>query len=351
MVTVRKYYRSLVERIRGPRRRPVVADLDLAEQSFRHIWRYVKFTSSVEYPPDRKRPNLIVLQMGKVASLALQQALHEGGVNAFHCHLLSSAHQQAAVAHLLTSELTFGLASHGLRLHIHNASLGMLVRWYRKHKRYHGHKLKVVTLTRDPTTRYKSSFVQRRDSVLPKILEWQRARLGGAADASIDQAKIVQDFVLEVASIIAAGEVENSEHCVALARERWPHHPVFAEEVRHWVQPLKWFDTEIAAIFGIDVLTAPELRERGWVVLQNDWVEVLALQYEQLNTLVPEIAEFAGLAALNLRERNVTRQKPGAFQLQAAMDAAIGMATGQACVRALRESAYARACGYDQPIG
>jgi hypothetical protein len=345
-----KYYRRFVELIRSPKHRRAATDLDPAERSFRHIWRYVKFTSSVEYPPDRKRPNLLVLQMGKVASLAIQQALNEGGINAFHCHALSPARQQSTIAHLLNSDLTFGLASHGLRLHIHNASLGMLTRWYQKHKQHGGHKLKVVTLTRDPIAYYKSSFVQRRDSVLPKLFEWQRARLGVAADASVDQAKTVQDFVLELAWIIVAAGAENSERCLALAHERWPRHPVVVEEVIYWLRPLKWFDTEIAAIFGLNVLAAPELREHGWVVLQNDWVEVLALQFEELNVLVPKIAEFAGLAALNLGKRNVTEKKPGASQLQAAMDAAIDTATGRACVRALRASAYARACGYDQPV-
>src|SRR3990170_7606796 len=137
-------YRGLIGLIRGRRGKPVAkADLDPAERSFRHIWRYVKFTSSMRHPPNRKRPNLLVLQMGKVASLAIHQALNEAGINAFHSHHLSLGHQSGALTRLLRNDFTFDLASHQLQYHIHNIALGMLVRWYQTHKRYGGQKLKV----------------------------------------------------------------------------------------------------------------------------------------------------------------------------------------------------------------
>jgi hypothetical protein len=344
-----KLYRGLIgSRAGQPKPRPE-ADLDPAERSFRHIWRYVKFTSGVDYPPERKRPNLLVLQMGKVASLAIQNALYHGGVNAFHCHELSLARQQATIANLLQSELTYGLASHELRLHIHNASLAMLVRWYQQNKRYRGRKIKVVTLTRDPVSHYKSWFIQRLHVALPKVCGWQRARMGAAVDAAVDQPQAVQDIVLEAASIIVAAGASDRAACEALARERWPLHPVVMEEVWHWLRPLTWFDTEILDLFGLDALAGPELRERGWIVMENDWAEILALRFEQLGALVPKIAEFAGLQSLTLRERNVTERKAGAAQFLAAMQAAIDTPTGQACVEALRASPYARACRYDQP--
>lgn len=337
--------------IRSPRPRARALDLDLAERSFRHIWRYLKFSGSAKNRPDRKKPNVLVLQMGKVASLSIHQALNESGLNSFHCHSVSLGRQQDMLTYLLKGDLSFRLTSHELRLHIHCVSLGMLVRWYREHKRYKHHRLKVITLTRDPTSYYKSSLVQRRDAVLPRIAAWHRSLHRGAAEAEVDQAKIVQDFVQELASIIAVVSAEDSEKCMALACERWPDHAVVAQEVEHWLRPLGWFNEEITEIFGLDVLAEPDLRERGWVVLQNDWVEVLALRFEQLNALVPKIAEFAGLQVLNLPQRNVTEKKSGALTLQTAMNAAIATPTGQACVHVLRASAYARACGYDRPIG
>lgn len=122
-----------------------------------------------------------------------------------------------------------------------------------------------------------------------------------------------------------------------------------AQEVKACLRPLTWFDTEITGIFGLDILASPELRRCGWVVLENDWVEILALRFEQLNALVPKIAEFVGRPKLSLGQRNVTSYKPGAWTCKAAMEAAFATPIGRAYVRQLRGSAYARACGYDQP--
>jgi hypothetical protein len=342
--------RRLVGRLLGRREQRVAApELSEAERSFRHIWRYLIATGSAVRPRDRNRPNVLVLQMGKVASLAIRQALDEGGVNAFHTHSLSQASQERLFGHLLTSEFTFRLSSHDLRYHVQNVALHMLVRWYQTHRRYGGQRLKVVTLTRDPVTFYISSFIQRRVFVLPDVRAWQRARLAAAAGAELDDAQAVQDFAAELASIIAIAGVDKSDAPVEIAHNRWPDHPVVAQEVKTCLRPLTWFDTEITGIFGLDVLASPELRQRGWVVLENDWVEILALRFEQLSSLVPKIADFAGVPQLSLGERNVTSHKAGASIYKSAIQAAFETPTGQAYIRSLRASAYARACGYDQP--
>ena len=160
----------------------------------------------------------------------------------------------------------------------------MLVRWYQTHRRYREQRLRVITLTRDPVTFYISSFIQRRVSVLPDVRAWQRARLGAAAGAELDDAQAVQDFAAELASIIATAGVDKGDAPVEIAHNRWPDHPVVAQEVKTCLRPLTWFDTELTGIFGLDVLASPELRQRGWVVLENDWVEIFALRFEQLSS-------------------------------------------------------------------
>lgn len=324
-------------------------ELDDVERSFRHIWRFLTVTSSARHPPKRKRPNVLVLQMGKVASLAIHQALSEtGAVNAFHSHSLSPSSQEQTLRHLLTGEFTH-LLSRGLRYHVQNVALGMLVRWYQAHGPYRGQKLKLITLTRDPVTHYVSNFIQRKETLLPEIAAWQRARLEGGERP--DEAQAVRDFAFELASIVAEAGIVERDAPAKLARARWPGHPVVAREVTSCLRPVTWLDAEIAATIGLDVLAEPELRRRGWVVLQNDWAEVLALRFEQLSSLTPKIAAFAGVPELTLPQRNVTSRKTGASALKAAIHAALVTPIGQAYVRTVRGSAYARACGYDEPAG
>jgi hypothetical protein len=344
------HYRRLARLFLGRERdRGTLEELDDVERSFRHIWRFLMVTSSQTHPPKRKRPNVLVAQMGKVASISIQLALSESGaVNAFHSHNLALGSQEQTLRHMLTSEFTYRL-SRELRYHVQNVALGMLVRWYQAHGPYQGKRLKLITLTRDPVTHYISSFIQRRKELVPKIAAWRRARPG--ADEQPDELQAVRDFVLELASIIADAGVEASEAPAALARARWPGQPFVAQEASSCLRSLTWLDAELRPTFGLDVLAEPELRRRGWVILQNDWAEVLALRFEQLASLTPKIAEFAGMGDLVLPRANVTSGKPGAAAYKAAILGALDTPVGQAYVRAVRGSGYARACGYDESAG
>lgn len=342
------HYRRLARLLLGRGEdRDQFENLDDVERSFRHIWRFLMVTSSQSHPPKRKRPNVLVAQMGKVASIAIQLALSESGtVNAFHSHNLALGSQGQTLRHLLTADFTHRL-SRELRYHVQNVALGMLVRWYQTHGPYQGKRLKVITLTRDPVTHHISSLIQRRKQLLPRIEAWRRARPGAGEQA--DDLQALRDFVLELASIIADAGVEACEAPMALARARWPGQPFVAQEAGSCLRSLTWLDAEIKPTFGLDVLAGPELHQRGWVILQNDWAEVLALRFEQLASLTPRIAEFVGMRDLVLPRANVSSGKPGASACKAAILEALDTPIGQAYVRAVRGSAYARACGYDEP--
>jgi hypothetical protein len=327
---------------------------DEVERSFRHIWHHLIHISEERYSLKRRRPNALVLHMGKVASFSIRAALCERKINAFHSHRLSPMRQHHALSHLLEGNLTFRLVAHELRGHIKDIALHAMTRWYQRHKRYEGHKLKVITLTRDPVTRYPSSFVHRCDSSRPDMLAWHRARLSLRPEDPVDEAQVIPSFLMELASIIVEGRPSAGAaacgRCVALARERWPEHPVVAAEVGDWLAPLTWFDVEITPMFGLEMLASSELRERGWTERSNDWVDILALKFEELPSLVPEIQRFFDLAELTLPRENVTNAKRSAAKIASAMGAVLDTPMGQACARELRASPYARACGYDRTI-
>ena len=326
--------------------------LDDAERTFRYIWRHLVHATDRKYPLKRRRPNAIVLQMGKVGSTSIRAGLCARGINAFHSHRLSPAMQQRALGHVLENDLTVRLVSRDLRKHIQNVALHALARWYEQHKRYEGHKLSVVTLTRDPVTRYPSGFVYRWSAVRDRIAAWHRFRSGAPADGPLQEAAMLQDLIAEVTAIVAEGRPcggqAEVDRCFALAQERWPNHPVIASELAHMLAPLTWFDHEISGVFGLDMLAAAELRERGWAERSNDWVDIQVLRFEDLASLVPQLARFVGLADLTLPRKNVTAVKPGAADVANAWKAVLATPTGQACARELRTSAYGRACGYER---
>jgi hypothetical protein len=331
-------------------RRSSKPELDETERTYRHIWRHVVRSSERIFPLQRGRPTVLLLQMAKVASTSMRSALSRHGINVLHRHALSPARQQASLSHLLTATPTSALVRVDLRSHFHDVAAHALVRWYRDHKQYNGHRLKVITLTRDPVTHYPSAFIHRRANAMPAIRNWHRATRP-AAEHSAEEAEILAAFLKELAGIVAEGQpsagAPGCARCRALAEERWPKHPVVAGELAALLSPLTWFDREITPLLGMDVLAAPALQEHGWAVCSNDWVDVLILKFEQLPSLVPQIQRFCGLSELALPRRNVTGTKAGAAGIAAAMRSLLESPEGRTCVRELRTSPYGHACGYD----
>src|SRR4029079_5700325 len=143
-----------------------------------------------------------------------------------HCHGVSATRQERDLSRLRRADLTVDLVSHRLPQHMRYVCLHMLVRWYQRHKRHHGHKLKVITLTRDPVNRYASNLMQHRSVARSQIISWQRARLGRGVKTSIEETQAIHDFVVELASIIVAAHaskgVEACLACEALPAEGGP---------------------------------------------------------------------------------------------------------------------------------
>ena len=56
---------------------------------FEHLWRTAAAASPHGARFSIHQPNVLLFQMGKVASSALEVALIDRGINCFHCHILA----------------------------------------------------------------------------------------------------------------------------------------------------------------------------------------------------------------------------------------------------------------------
>jgi hypothetical protein len=72
----------------------------------------------------------------------------------------------------------------------------------------------------------------------------------------------------------------------------------------------EWFDGELKAVFGVDIYRYPFDREKGYQVIRQGNVEVLAMKYEKLNELEGVIGEFVGAPHFRLASENVGNDKP-----------------------------------------
>ena len=241
--------------------RPANPEIEERELCYDRIWEQMLRTGATGHRSDLKRPNVLVLQMAKVASTSIKSALNKRKINALQCHGLSAARQEHDLARLRRADVTAKLVKRRLNQHLRYVCLHMLVRWYETYHVRHGRKLKVITLTRDPVDRFASNLMQHRSTVLPKIVAWQRERLGKEEAAAIDELQAVHDLVIELASVIVAGRPSTGSKgcsaCEELARERWPEHFIVEDQINEWLRPLTWFETEIEQVFGLDILAPP----------------------------------------------------------------------------------------------
>ena len=81
-------------------------DINERELCFDRIWEQLIRTGATRHRSDLKRPNVLVLQMAKVASTSIRSALNRRKINAFHCHGLSAARQERDLNRLRRTDLT-----------------------------------------------------------------------------------------------------------------------------------------------------------------------------------------------------------------------------------------------------
>lgn len=76
-----------------------------------------------------------------------------------------------------------------------------------------------------------------------------------------------------------------------------------------WNDEFEWFDEQIKRHLGVDVFQYPFDRERGYVVIKQENVELFLFKVEKMEALLSEIAAFLGSKELPVVNANVAEQK------------------------------------------
>jgi len=70
------------------------------------------------------------------------------------------------------------------------------------------------------------------------------------------------------------------------------------------IDEFDWFDNELKTVFGVDIYAHPFDREKGYSIIKQGNVEVLAMKMEKLNSLESVIGEFIGVPQFKLVNAN-----------------------------------------------
>jgi hypothetical protein len=314
------------------------------------IWRYLPGTGRPRKTP-RSAPDVLILQIGKVASLALQDAVNRYGFNAMHSHAVSPQSQHQQLDFVLAMQPNPWSAYSMMDVLVQATALHQLLKWYQRHKTRDGHRLKVITLTREPVAWYCSAFIQIWTHTAPGIADWWRRRLNLPDDATVDPVEALRQLLAEAVPLVAAARPSlgcDAARAEANRRAAMDGNMIVPYEVDRLIRPLDWFANEIQPQFGFDVLAAPALANGGVVRMENEFSELLALRYEDITINMPEIGRFLGVADFTIDRRNVTEDKSAATEIMPVLKGAFATPEGRVLAHELRHSPYGKACGYDR---
>lgn len=200
---------------------------------------------------------VLVYQMGKVASKSIAVSLSRvAGIRVFHFHLLSPENYPEAerLQRTLTGYLDVSYLIEPSRI-VFNG----LVRA--------GHKLKIISLVREPIARNISAFFQNLDLLCRTNL----------AHTKISLEELMRRF-----------------------KESNFHH-----------EPLRWFDEEFYGATGIDIYKTQFRYDLGYERLSTEQFDVLIIRHDLSDELKAKlIGELVGIEGFQLTRNNTAETKP-----------------------------------------
>ena len=211
------------------------------------------------------RPAVLVLQMGKVGSVSLAEAVRRTGkFRVFQFHLLNKDEIKESIA---TSEN--GRRYPPKHLYVSNFVLN--------HELPRSDRPKIITVVRDPVARNLSAYFQNIDTYFPYNIQ-------DVSDGSV----LIENF--------------------------------FATDLH--TQPAEFFDKEIKVNFSLDVYNYEFLPDQGHEIIRTPKVEILIMQFEKDEESKKEaICNFLDLSEITIPKLNLSGDKFYAEQYKKVLDA------------------------------
>jgi hypothetical protein len=343
---IRRLLRAVTGRKKRNRRsKPRSAD----DHAIAWLWPYLAPTTHRRYPPLYENGDAIIVQMGRVASISIRDAIRDD-YNAYHSHGFSN---ERCLYQLQALQPADGGPSgdRAVRGFLAAVAHSALLNWYKRHKTRNGARLKIITLTRDPATWMSSNLVLRSHATLPQIRGWYAAACGLDPAGAVDDTDAVRAFGAAFGDMILAarpsrGIVPAIAEMARLAKSRYPSASGFLKAARSALSCGQWFDREMTPVLGLDLLADPRLRESGAARIETDYAEILVVRFEDLGRSAPLFRDFLGLPDFALPHSNAMKSERRG--MRAAFEDGIEQAGGAAVRRELRATAYGKACGYDR---
>lgn len=275
---------------------------------------------------NKKLPDIIVYQMGKVASTSICETLSEENLNAQQSHFLGKKNLSQTLFNLLNPNISDFSAFHTLGQFVKNIELTRTINWYKQNKEKDGKKLKIISLSRDPIDWTRANLVQNFPEYSVGFEKWCEITKKNNTLPSLDEC--VRSVYESVFDIIGTTKEEFGtdrffDSIRSMELEKNPETNIILHHIYMLSRPLNWYDNFVKPILGIDVFKKKFNSQLHYNVYTKDYCDFLLIRYEDLDKIWSIVAEFAGSNSKLLSKLNVGQDKKNYLEIKNGMDRAI----------------------------
>ncbi|MEJ2533540.1 MAG: putative capsular polysaccharide synthesis family protein [Halioglobus sp.] len=290
--------------------------------------------------------DVVIFQMGKVASTAIAAGLGRSGLHSLQAHVACPGRLAEKLHTIANPALGEEVATRVYQDFLLELRVMYLLARIRRNSGA-GDGLNIITPVRDPVSWYWSHFAEMYDHYRGLLLRYWQAQ-GGTAEA-FDPRQVFLELLERMFGLLekTAAPLDSVAGLASLQQEANELDPsnVLASQVNRFLVPLRWFDEDFLPATGVDVYRHPFDTAGGSSRLQEGGFSVLLLQYEKLGSLVGQLESFTGASALDLGRENASEDKEIPFDLAQMQKSGLERMS-PALVERIYDCRYSRHFGY-----
>lgn len=289
---------------------------------------------------------VLLFQMGKVASTAIAEALRRDGREVVQAHIAAPSRLQQKFEILTGHVVDDVVAERMYQDYLQELRATFLLARARSVAAADRPPVVVIAPMRDPLSWYWSNFTQDYDhnsGLLRRYHEQHQPADAFSAEHSF-WSVMRQGFEMLEHTSCAIDSAEELPRLMEEMDARDPSNVVFSQ-MNRFLMPLRWFDEDFLPATGVDVFAHAFDRELGVGTIDAPGLKILLLRYENLADHTGQIADFVGVPTIELQAANVSEDKDLPFDLAQIRERA-KHAIPAPLVERIYATRYARHFGY-----
>jgi len=260
---------------------------------------------------EAKSVEIVIFQMGKVASTALAGALREQGLEAVQAHVASPERLAAKLKIMAAPYLSETVANTVYQdFHQELRTMYLLSR-RRVAPDAYADPLMLISPTRDPLSWYWSHFAQMYHHYDDQLLRYFLDKGGSEPDFKAETTLI--SMLEQMFSVLDATpeplDDPQSLPRIQSAAMECDSSGIVSAQVNRFLLPLRWFNEDFHPAVGVNVYDHPFDVLNGFGKIEAPGFNIMMYRYEQLEQMQRQLANFVDRPEFSLERRNATEDK------------------------------------------